>query len=269
MTATLTAPHMPGHELDPTKMPGHWLLVRMGKRVLRPGGLQLTEAMLADLAIAHPDQVVEFAPGMGLTTRRVLDAAPAEYVAVEADCDAAEGIRQLLDEGYRCQVGTAQNSGLDDASATVVFGEAYLTMQSDEHKQRIVDEAFRILHPGGRFGMHEIALCPDDASAQLQNEVRGDLTRSIHVGARPVTLAAWIGMLESAGFEVGTPHRAPMALLRPQRMLRDEGLLRSLRIAWNVLRNRDARQRVLAMRSVFERHAANMTAFCLVARKPA
>jgi hypothetical protein len=27
-------------------MPGHWVLARMGKRVLRPGGLELTRRLL-------------------------------------------------------------------------------------------------------------------------------------------------------------------------------------------------------------------------------
>ena len=33
---------MLSEELDTTKMPGHWLLARLGKRVLRPGGRELT-----------------------------------------------------------------------------------------------------------------------------------------------------------------------------------------------------------------------------------
>lgn len=37
---------LPGSELDVAKMPGHWLLARLGKRVLRPGGLKLTRALL-------------------------------------------------------------------------------------------------------------------------------------------------------------------------------------------------------------------------------
>ena len=32
------------------KMPGHWLLASLGKRVLRPGGLELTCRLLEELA---------------------------------------------------------------------------------------------------------------------------------------------------------------------------------------------------------------------------
>ena len=41
----------PGEGLDTRKMPGHWVLARMGKRVLRPGGLELTRRMLESLDI--------------------------------------------------------------------------------------------------------------------------------------------------------------------------------------------------------------------------
>ena len=32
----------PGEGLKTEKMPGHWVLARLGKRVLRPGGMELT-----------------------------------------------------------------------------------------------------------------------------------------------------------------------------------------------------------------------------------
>jgi hypothetical protein len=43
------------------KLPGHWLLAKLGKRVLRPGGLELTRGMLERLNIQPRDAVVEFA----------------------------------------------------------------------------------------------------------------------------------------------------------------------------------------------------------------
>ncbi len=50
---------------------GHWLLARMGKRVLRPGGLELTTGLLDRLGIAGLD-VVELAPGIGRTAELIL-----------------------------------------------------------------------------------------------------------------------------------------------------------------------------------------------------
>ena len=49
----------PGASLSQQKMPGHWVLARLGKRVLRPGGMELTQRMLAALAIVSADDVVD------------------------------------------------------------------------------------------------------------------------------------------------------------------------------------------------------------------
>jgi hypothetical protein len=80
---------LPGAELTASKMPGHWLLARLGKSVLRPGGLNLTRRMLESLAIQPSDAVVEFAPGLGVTARMTLDLHPAAYTAIEDDEAAA------------------------------------------------------------------------------------------------------------------------------------------------------------------------------------
>ena len=42
---------LPGSDLEAARMPGHWLLARLGKRVLRPGGMELTRWMLNALRI--------------------------------------------------------------------------------------------------------------------------------------------------------------------------------------------------------------------------
>src|SRR5262245_47841761 len=78
------------------KIPGHWLLARLGKRVLRPGGLELTRRLLAELAISPSDDVVEFAPGLGVTARLVLAHKPESYIAVERDPNAAATVKCFL-----------------------------------------------------------------------------------------------------------------------------------------------------------------------------
>ncbi len=251
------------------KMPGHWVLAKMGKRVLRPGGRELTDSLLSGLSIGHEDEVVEFAPGMGATAKLVFDHRPAGYTGIEQNEEAADRVQAMAsDNRYRCVIGTAQNSGLSDGSASVVFGEAMLTMQSDENKQRIADEAFRILRPGGRYGMHELCLQPDPLDPETQQQVRGDLSRSIHVGARPLTPSDWRALLMRAGFEIQFESTAPMRLLEPGRMVKDEGLARTLKIVCNIARTPAARRRVRAMRGAFRRNADHLGAVAMVAIRP-
>ncbi|MGO1800785.1 MAG: hypothetical protein ACTH03_10820, partial [Corynebacterium casei] len=56
---------LPGTSRADEDMQGHWLLVKLGKRVLRPGGRELTERLLCLAGVPNVD-VVELAPGCGL-----------------------------------------------------------------------------------------------------------------------------------------------------------------------------------------------------------
>jgi hypothetical protein len=128
---SLAGPQMVGEGQHPDKMQGHWILARAGKRVLRPGGLELTQRMLDKLAIGPQDRVVEFAPGLGVTARLVLHHHPSAYWGVERDPAAAEHLRQQL-SAYSAEIvsGEAEESGLPDACATVIYGEAILLLRA-------------------------------------------------------------------------------------------------------------------------------------------
>ena len=249
-------------------LPGHWLFARLGKRVLRPGGLGLTHRMLADAQLAGAD-VVELAPGMGRTAREILHHTPGTYTGVEADANAAEVVSSVVGDKGRVVNGEASETGLAAGSADVVIGEAMLTMQTNVHKVEIMREAFRVLRPGGRYAIHEMVLQPADVPEAVKEEVRTALARSIKVNARPLTAAEWSELLTQAGFTVEKISYAPMALLEPHRLIADEGLPGALRFVFNVLRDSDARARVLDMRSVFRKHRNNMAAIEVIAAKPA
>ncbi len=256
-------------KIEPERQPGHWLLASLGKRVLRPGGLELTRSMLAALDVGPSDDVVEFAPGLGVTARMTLAAAPHSYTAIEKDPLAARNLGRWLKGGNRrCVDGSAASTGLSSESATAVYGEAMLSMQTPEQKVRIVAEAYRILRPNGRYGIHELCLTPDEIDPGTRRTIQRDLSLAIHVGVQPLTGAEWRELLERLGFQVRVEQRAPMHLLEPRRVIQDEGVLGAMRIAFNVARKPAARERVIRMRSLFRRYEDHLAAIALVAVKP-
>lgn len=259
---------VPGQGLAPERMPGHWLLAQMGKRVLRPGGVALTRRMLAGLDIGPSDAVVEFAPGLGVTARAALARNPASYTGIERDSDAARAVRRYLKgDRQQCLEARAEDTRLPGASATVVYGEAMLTMQTPGHKAAIVREAARLLRPGGRYGVHELCLLPDDLAESRKSEISAALSGAIRVGARPLTPAEWNDLLAEHGFAAHRQDTAPMRLLEPGRLLQDEGFARTLRFVGRVAKSPEARRRIRAMRAVFRDYADNLAAIALVAVK--
>jgi SAM-dependent methyltransferase len=259
---------LPGDKLAAGKMPGHWLLARLGKRVLRPGGLELTRCMLEALSIHSSDAIVEFAAGLGVTTRLALNRHPASYTGIEEDEAAATQVRCLLQgSDQQCLVASAEETSLPQNSATVVYGEALLTMQASTQQCQIIREAARLLKPGGRYGIHELCLVPDDLDDSIKEEIQHALSKSIHVGARPLTAKEWSALLVEEGLEITAETLRPMRLLEADRLVQDEGLRGAARFAWNLCRDREARRRVSAMRRVFMKFHSHLAAIMLVGVK--
>ena len=213
--------------------------------------------------------VVELAPGLGRTAAEIIKDHPASYTAIDRDPDAARRVAAVVGDLGTVRQGEAADTGLDDASADVVVGEAMLTMQGDKGKAAIVAEAARVLRPGGRYAIHELGVTPDDIDEEYYTQLRRDLARSIHVNARPMTAAAWKELMEGAGLVVDWVDTAPMALLKIGRNIRDEGLGGFLRIARNVAADKALRQRVQEMAATFKRYEKDMVGIALVAHKPA
>jgi SAM-dependent methyltransferase len=255
------------------KMPAHWLMARLGKRVLRPGGLETTRWLLRQAHIDASDDVIEFAPGLGLTACAILSGHPRSYVGVERDENAARfSQRALTRAGFRdARVlhGDAARIPLPDACATLVIGEAMLSMQPAEKKRAIVREAHRLLRPAGRYPIHELALQPGDIETSRSEAIQRDLSDVIHVGVRIGTPSEWTAYLEEAGFTVESATTAPMRLLEPDRVVRDEGLFGAARFIVNALRVPGAARRLLAVRRMFRTHQDHLCAIALVARRSA
>ena len=255
---------------DEAHLQGHWLLAKLGKKVLRPGGKKLTNWMI-DNANPTNKRVVEFAPGLGITAAEILDRNPKTYTGVDQDPNAATATTLSTKQarlGIPTEVinGVASDTGLPTGSADLVVGEAMLTMQGEKGKTAIVSEANRILAAGGRYAIHELLLTPNNVDQTVADNLRKALATTIKVNARPLTATEWSELLENNGFKVLSIKVAPMGLLQPKQMVEDEGP-RVLKIMFNLARNPQARKRVLAMRKVFSENAQNLGAISIIAEK--
>ncbi len=75
---------------------GHWILPKMGKTVLRPGGKELTLKLVDGPGISSEDAVVEFASEMGYTASLVLNKNPRSYTGIELNEEASQKLKHLV-----------------------------------------------------------------------------------------------------------------------------------------------------------------------------
>lgn len=247
---------------------GHWLLSKLGKRVLRPGGKELTMKLIENMNFSHNDDVIEFAPGIGYTAFKVLQKNPKTYTGVELNEEAAAALKRKINApGRQIVIGNAAETHLPDGCADKVYGEAMLTMHVDKRKSDIIREAARLLRTGGYYGIHELGLTPDSLSEEMKDQIQHDLSLSIKVNARPLTQHEWASLLENEGFDIIHVFTNRMLLLDTGRIIDDEGLLRTLRIYYNMFRVPGARKRITEMKGVFHKYSKEMNAIAIVARK--
>ena len=248
---------------------GHWMLAKLGKRVLRPGGRELTKKLIAGLQITPEDDIVEFAPGLGFTANIACGYRPKSYTGVDLNEEAATIARKRIkyDKAKIINANAAQST-LPDAYANKVYGEAMLTMQPLEQKKAIIAEAFRILKSGGYYGIHELGIAPDSVSEEIKEDIYRELSETIRVHARPMTAMEWTTLLEEQGFKIIKVAHNPMLLLERSRMIQDEGWLRVLLITFNLLRFPEIRKRVKKMKECFRKHQNNLDAVAIIAQNP-
>lgn len=251
-------------------MPGYWLLGSLGKRVLRPGGIELTRMMLESLAIGEEDDVVEYAPGMGVTARLVLEKSPRQYVAIERDAAAAAMLARGFGNQPNRQViamDATEPVPLADGFASVIYGESMLTIHSPEKKDLVISEVLRMLRPGGRYAMQEISIQPDDINPEMAEKIRREVIGAVRHPAWPHTTLQWREFMTCHGLEIIAENKRPVRLLEPERILEDEGDRGAFEFAWNILQDDVAIQRVREIRDVFRRYADNLCGYSLVCIK--
>lgn len=249
---------------------GHWILAKMGKRVLRPGGKELTMKMMDALQIRSEDNIVEFAPGLGFTAGLALSNHPKTYVGIDEDKDVIHLLnRKLKTNGTTIDFiqSNAEKTTLPDESKDKIYGEAMLTMHADTAKRRIIKEAHRVLKKGGLYGIHEMGLTPDALPSEEKAIIQRELAKVIRVNARPLTVIEWKDLLESEGFKIKSIATNPMLLLETKRMIDDEGFWRTLKITYNIYTHPAAKKRIYAMKDVFNHYKDQLNSVMMVAEK--
>ncbi|MBE9123327.1 methyltransferase domain-containing protein [Tychonema sp. LEGE 07199] len=246
--------------------PGHVVLAAAGKTMLRPGGKAATE-MLLELADFKPgDTVLELAASFGYSSIALAERFGVKVVGVEKNPDSVARARaNVAAAGLSDRVEIVEGDILHLDRITQEFdwvlAEAILTMQSPSGKAKILSGIGARLKPGGKFLSHELL------AKNRESEIHKALSEVIRVNSTPLSESGWITLCQNAGLQVEKYQTGGMGLLNLRRMLNDEGFVGTVRIVWNVLSRSQIRDRILAMRRVFQKYQQDLGYIIICAQK--
>lgn len=237
--------------------PGHQLLAAAGKKTLRPGGRVATEQLFQWADFQPGETVLELASSFGDSAIALAQRYNLRVVGIENNPDSIARARANvaaagLSEQIQIIEGDIFHLDRLNDQFDYVLAEAILTMQSLSGKAKILTGVHDRLKPGGKFLSHELATHNREA------EIHRALAEAIRVNATPLSEENWMAACETAGLTVQQHHMGAMNLLNLRQMLQDEGAISTVRILWNVLTQPPLRNRVLAMRRVFQQYQQDL-----------
>lgn len=245
---------------------GHQFLAKLGKKRLRPGGIEATEWLTGQAGLGPETQVLEVACNMCTTSIELAQRYRCRITGVDLDAKALQkaeaNIRAAgLEKQIKVQQGNAMKLPFAGESFDVVINEAMLTMLNRKAKEKAIAEYFRVLKPGGLLLNHDIALAKPDMAEELDQ-----LRRTIHIQVEPLPVSEWEELFYGVGFAEIRHRSGAMSLMSLGGMIRDEGVSGTLRIVMNGLK-KENRQQFRKMYTFFNTAGKSMNYIAVCSRK--
>lgn len=236
---------------------GHQVLAAAGKKILRPGGRAATEQLFQWANFQAGETVLELASSFGYSAITLAKRFGVRVVGIEKNPDSVPRARDnIRAAGLEGQVdiieGDIFHLEMIPGQFDYVFAEAILSMQSPVGKAKILQGIHHKLKPGGKFLSHELFI------HNHEPEIHHTLSQVIRMNVTPLSVENWSKACETAGLNVQQYQTGAMGLLNPIQILRDEGVVDTARIVWNVLTKAPIRDRVLQMRHAFKQHQQDL-----------
>lgn len=235
------------------KKVGHLFLAELGKKRLRPGGIEATNWLMEQGQFTAEKKVLEVACNMGTTLIEVAQEYQCQITGVDIDHEALEKAQQNINHAglqkiVKVQTGNALKLPFEDNTFDIVINEAMLTMLDDRSKHKALNEYYRVLKPGGKLLTHDIS---------LTDHVESQLSQTIKMKVAPLTVEDWLTHYQSVGFKKTDQRTGKMSLMSPIGLIRDEGFIGAVRIIKNGLKTENRKQ-FLSMSRFFRHQQKNL-----------
>lgn len=250
-----------------TKIAGHTFLAQLGKKRLRPGGVLATNWLIKKGHFSSDKRVLEVACNMCTTSIELAQKYNCHIEGVDLNKTALEKGKQNvskrnLDKLIHLTQANAMKLPFEDQSFDIILNEAMLTMLPYQIKEKVLNEYYRVLKPNGIILTHDIAII----NRQEASTVIDELSNAINMKVTPLSPEDWYQLYQEAGFSNIESKVGPLSLMTPIGMIRDEGLLGTLKIIKNALKPTN-RKMFIKMFKTMRKHKKNMNYIVHAVRK--
>jgi len=219
----------------------------LGMSWLHPGGMRSTENLLAQLRLNRNMRVLDLGCGVASAARIIAKRYGCEVVAIDRDSSMIAAAA-AYNRAYSDQVSLLTMDGLNmdfaDNSFDCVILQSVLCFND---KQKLLQEIRRVLRPGGQIAANESTwLQPPTGKTAMVT--RATICESFQ---NALESNQWIAILLDAGFTNVKSKTCEFTAMSPYQMLREEGLLNTIRIMSRVMLNPELNTRLRAVSSYF------------------
>ncbi len=227
----------------------------VGMTVIHPGGMKATRQLLDQLQITEDSKVVDIACGKGTTALYIAKLYGCNVIGIDVEKDLIEEANQLvrkkgLEHKVTFQVGDAMQLPFEDNSFDVAVSQAMLVLVED--KYRTIQEAQRVIKQGGRAGWLELSW-KKDPDVEFLDVISNVLCAYCMTNVS--TYEGWEAIFRKAGINNLVIQKGDDVRGSFMQNLIDEGLFNTVKMAFNIMRNKEIRKRSRMMNKYFNKYS--------------
>jgi ubiquinone/menaquinone biosynthesis C-methylase UbiE len=223
----------------------------VGRKVLHPGGVSSTDKLIGLLNINENKKVLDIACGKGLTSIYLAKKYGCRVVGIDILEKSIEEANYLSNKNgvshlASFKVADASNLPFPNNEFDTTLSQAVLVLV--KNKAKVIEEAVRVLKPGGRFGWIEISWKkqpPIDFINAAQKDICAICISNVE------TYQGWGELFRKNGIKELAINEYNMKRSM-RKMIEDEGIINGLRIVFTYLTNSKIRKRMTKIDRFFK-----------------
>lgn len=226
----------------------------VGMTVIHPGGFGATNQLLKYLSPSSNSKVIDIACGKGTTAIFIAERFGCNVTAIDIDAKLIEEAKYLtkkkgLKNKITYYVGDALKLPFNDNEFDIAVSQAMLVLIDD--KVKAIKEANRVIKPGGKAGWLELSW-KKEITKEFIEKVSTIICAycmtnvSTYDGWKKIFTEAEITNIIVKPLDF-TPNSGGLI-----GMIKDEGFLRAISIMFNIMNNKEIKNRVKIMNRFFK-----------------